>query len=82
MVNALKRDARFPRLAPAEYALLFADVAKEARETLLPYWKINTELAAVAVAEAVIDEVNEEGVPHECRKNPEADQAAVVEQRR
>jgi hypothetical protein len=82
VVNALKPDVPFPRLTRADYELLFADVAEEARETLPPYWKINTELAAVALAEAVIDEVNEEGVPHECRKNPEADQAAVVEQRR
>lgn len=82
VIRTLQRDPRFPRLTRGDYDLLFADVAKEAREALLPYWKIDTELAAKVIGEAVIDVMDEEDAPHECRENSEADQAAVVEQRR
>ena len=79
VIRILQRDARFPRLTRADYELLFASLMHEAREALQPYWTIDTELAAGVIADAVTEMGEEEDGPHECRENPEADQAAVVE---
>ena len=79
VVKVLQRDARFPRLTRADYDLLFADLARDACELLATYSKLDTELAARAIADAVIDEANKEEDGHERRENPEAAEAAVVE---
>jgi hypothetical protein len=76
VVKVLRRDARFPRLMRTDYDLLFADLIKEASETLLPYQIIDNEHAAEIIAEALIDETEDDD--HERRENSEADQAAVV----
>jgi hypothetical protein len=77
IVKALQRGTRFPRLARADYDLLFADLMKEARETLLPYWRIDTEDAAEIIADAVANAISEARYEaryeaRRRRKNPEA----------
>ena len=58
VIRILRRDARFPRLARADYELLFASLMHEAREALQPYWMIDTERAAAVIGDAVIDEMD------------------------
>jgi hypothetical protein len=82
VVEVLRHNARFPRLTRTAYELLFADLAQEARETLRPYWRVNTKHAAEVIADAVIDavpdEVDVEDDSDEHREDTKADQTAVV----
>jgi hypothetical protein len=78
VIKILQRDTRFPRLTPANYDLLFADLLKDACETLAPYWKIDAKYVAAVIAEAVIDEITEETDDYERGKDPEATETTVV----
>jgi hypothetical protein len=80
VIKVLQRDARLPHLTPADYDLLFADLARDACEALAPYSKLDTELAARAIADALIDEMNKEEDGHERREDPKAAETTIVSQ--
>jgi hypothetical protein len=59
----LQHDSRFPRLSCADYDLLFADIAHEARIALRPYQLLDHESAAEQICDAVVEATTAESEP-------------------